>query len=67
MAKGQVKERTTSTLDYEFEIPKSAEHLIQYYNRKPFGNGSGLIVEDGKWGIIDRFRTTTFEDSLGKR
>lgn len=47
--------------DYEFEIPKSAEHLIQYYFRKPFGNGFGLIVKDGKWGLIDRFGTTTFD------
>ena len=46
---------------YEFEIPKSAEYLIQYHFRKPFGNGFGLIVKDGKWGLIDRFGTTTFD------
>ena len=47
--------------DYEFEMPKYAEHLIEYYHRRPFGNGFGLIVKDGKWGLIDRFGTTTFD------
>jgi hypothetical protein len=29
--------------------------------RKPFGDGFGLILRNGKWGLIDRFGITTFD------
>jgi hypothetical protein len=29
--------------------------------RKPFGDGFGLILRNGEWGLIDRFGTTTFD------
>lgn len=29
--------------------------------KKPFGDGFGLLIHNGKWGLIDRFGTTTFD------
>lgn len=29
--------------------------------KKPFGDGFGLLIRNGEWGLIDRFGTTTFD------
>lgn len=44
----------------EFILPERANHLMHYCVR-PFSDGFGLIIRDGKWGLIDRFGTTTFD------
>ncbi len=44
----------------EFELSKDSNHLMLYY-RKPFGDGFGLIMRNGEWGLIDIFGTTTFD------
>lgn len=44
----------------QFELPERAKDILLYY-RKPFGDGFGLIIREGKWGLIDRFGITTFD------
>jgi hypothetical protein len=46
----------------EFVIKdKQGEEIFTRYYPKPFGDGFGLIIRNGKWGLIDRFGTTTFD------
>lgn len=38
-----------------------AKELFSSGFRKPFSEGFGLIMKNGKWGLIDRFGNTTFD------
>ena len=45
-----------------FKLPDKFDdsHLMSWTTR-PFADGFGLIIRKGKWGLIDRFGTTTFD------
>ena len=49
-------------LDSEFYFSNDkAKELFSSGFRKPFSEGFGLIMKNGKWGLIDRFGNTTFD------
>jgi hypothetical protein len=57
-------DKTGNTLPgSEFVIMDSRgdESMHDIMLRKPFGDGFGLILRNGEWGLIDRFGTTTFD------
>ena len=45
----------------EFTVPERIGDHLMNWSVRPFNDGFGLIMRDGKWGLIDRFGTTTFD------